>query len=376
VFIHTYPGFSDTDKIQTEVRERFYTISKIPYRQEIMQGESMKIGMSHGAGGEVMQDLISDIILSNIHNTRVNGGVGLEDLDDGASIPLGDYEIVISTDGHTIDPLFFPGGDIGRIAVAGTVNDISVMGARPLAIANAMIISEGFPGEDLERIIKSMDAVSRETGVSIVTGDTKVMEQGKLDRMVITTTGIGVVGRGETVRDSGLRPGDKIILTGSVGDHGMALMAFREGFGFDTDLESDVAPVWGIVEAALNVGGVTAMKDPTRGGIANALNEMADKSGVGMVLDEDSIPVREEVKAVSEMLGIDPYEVANEGKVIIGVDPEYAEDVLAAVRSAPYGEEARIIGEVTDDKHVILETSLGGRRILEAPVADPVPRVC
>ncbi|MEJ8543477.1 hydrogenase expression/formation protein HypE [Methanothermobacter wolfeii] len=336
----------------------------------------MKIGMSHGAGGELMQDLISDIILSNIRNTRVNGGVGLEDLDDGASIPLGEYEIVISTDGHTIDPLFFPGGDIGKIAVAGTVNDISVMGARPIAIASAMVLSEGFRGEELERIVRSMDAVSEETGVSIITGDTKVMEKDKLDRMIITTTGIGVVKRGEIVRDSGLRPGDMIILTGSVGDHGMALMAFREGFGYDTELESDVAPVWEMVEAALSTGGVTAMKDPTRGGIANALNELAEKSGVGMVVEEERIPVKEEVLAVSEMLGIDPYEVANEGKVIIGVDPEYADEVLDAIRKTRYGGEAQIIGEVNSERHVILETRLGGRRILEAPVADPVPRVC
>ena len=336
----------------------------------------MKIGMSHGAGGELMQDLISDIILSNIRNTRVNGGVGLEDLDDGASIPLGEYEIVISTDGHTIDPLFFPGGDIGKIAVAGTVNDISVMGARPLAIASAMVLSEGFRGEELERIVRSMDAVSEETGVSIITGDTKVMEKDKLDRMIITTTGIGVVKRGEIVRDSGLRPGDMIILTGSIGDHGMALMAFREGFGYDTELESDVAPVWEMVEAALSTGGVTAMKDPTRGGIANALNELAEKSSVGMVVEEERIPVKEEVLAVSEMLGIDPYEVANEGKVIIGVDPEYADEVLDAIRKTRYGGEAQIIGEVNSERHVILETRLGGRRILEAPVADPVPRVC
>ncbi len=336
----------------------------------------MKIGMSHGAGGELMQDLISDIILSNIRNTRVNGGVGLEDLDDGASIPLGEYEIVISTDGHTIDPLFFPGGDIGKIAVAGTVNDISVMGARPIAIASAMVLSEGFRGEELERIVRSMDAVSEETGVSIITGDTKVMEKDKLDRMIITTTGIGVVKRGEIVRDSGLRPGDMIILTGSVGDHGMALMAFREGFGYDTELESDVAPVWEMVEAALSTGGVTAMKDPTRGGIANALNELAEKSSVGMVVEEERIPVKEEVLAVSEMLGIDPYEVANEGKVIIGVDPEYADEVLDAIRKTRYGGEAQIIGEVNSERHVILETRLGGRRILEAPVADPVPRVC
>ncbi|MGI6465425.1 hydrogenase expression/formation protein HypE [Methanobacterium sp.] len=336
----------------------------------------MKIGMSHGAGGEIMQGLISDIILGNIQNKSVNGGVGLEALDDGATIPLGEYEIVISTDSHTIDPLFFPGGDIGRISMAGTVNDVAMMGARPLAIANAMVISEGFNMEDLERIVQSMDEVCQETGVAIVTGDTKVMESDKLDNMIISTTGIGIAPKNAITPDSGLKVGDKIILTGSVGDHGMALMSYREGFGFDTDLKSDVAPVWGMVEAALDIGGVHAMKDPTRGGIANALNEMAEKSGVGMFLDEDKIPVKREVIAASDMLGIDPYEVANEGKVVMGVAPEKADEILEAIRKNKYGKDAQIIGEVTQDKHVILETSMGGKRILEAPIADPVPRVC
>ena len=188
----------------------------------------MKIGMSHGAGGEIMQELISNIILENIQNKRVDGGVGLEELDDGATIPMDDYEIVISTDSHTIDPIFFPGGDIGKIAMAGTVNDVSVMGAKPLAIASAMIISEGFSGDDLEKIVKSMDAVATESGVAIVTGDTKVIEKDKLDSIIITTTGVGIVKKGEVKPDSGLEVGDKLILTGSVGDHGIAIMSFRK----------------------------------------------------------------------------------------------------------------------------------------------------
>ena len=336
----------------------------------------MKIGMSHGAGGEIMQDLISDIILGNIKNKKVNGGVGLDELDDGASIPFGEYEIIISTDSHTIHPIFFPGGDIGKISMAGTVNDVSVMGAKPLAIASAMVLSEGFLSEDLTKIVKSMDAVSREVDVAIVTGDTKVMEKDKLDKLIITTTGIGIVKKGEVKRDSNLKVGDQIILTGSVGDHGIALMSYREGFGFETDLKSDVAPVWGMVKAALDVGGVDAMKDPTRGGIANALNELASKSGVGMLIDEDRIPLKREVVAASEMLGIDPYEVANEGKVIMGVEKNKAEEILQAIRSTKYGKEAQIIGEVTQDRHVILDTIVGGKRILEEPIADPVPRVC
>jgi len=323
-----------------------------------------------------MQDLISDIILGNIKNKKVNGGVGLDELDDGASIPFGEYEIIISTDSHTIHPIFFPGGDIGKISMAGTINDVSVMGAKPLAIASAMVLSEGFLSEDLTKIVKSMDAVSREVDVAIVTGDTKVMEKDKLDKIIITTTGIGIVKKGEVKRDSNLKVGDQIILTGSVGDHGIALMSYREGFGFETDLQSDVAPVWGMVEAALNVGGVDAMKDPTRGGIANALNELASKSGVGMLIDEDKIPLKREVIAASEMLGIDPYEVANEGKVIMGVEKNKAEEILQAIRNTKYGKEAQIIGEVTQGRHVILDTIVGGRRILEEPIADPVPRVC
>jgi hydrogenase expression/formation protein HypE len=336
----------------------------------------MKISMSHGAGGEVMQGLISDIILRNLNNKQVNGGVGLDSLDDGATIPMGDYEIVVSTDSHTVNPIFFPGGDIGKISIAGTVNDVSMMGAKPLAITNAMVVSEGFSGDDFERIIKSMDEVCREVGVSIVTGDTKVMENDKLDSIIISTTGIGIAKRGQITRDSNLEVGNKIILTGSVGDHGISLMSYREGFGFETDLKSDVAPVWSMVEAALGIGGVNAMKDPTRGGIANALNELAEKSGVGMLLDEEKIPIKKEVHAASEMLGIDPYEVANEGKVIMGVEADKAEEILQAVRKTKYGKDAQIIGEVTNDKHVILETALGGKRILEAPIADPVPRVC
>ena len=336
----------------------------------------MKISMAHGAGGEMMQSLISDIILNNIKNKKVDGGIGLGELDDGATIPLGDYEIVISTDSHTIDPIFFPGGDIGKLSITGTVNDVAVMGAKPLAIANAMVISEGFTSGEFELLIKSMNEACNEAGVALVTGDTKVMEQDKLDKIIISTTGIGIAKRGQITSDAGLEVGNKIILTGSVGDHGIALMSYREGFGFETDLQSDVAPVVEMTEKALEIGGIKAMKDPTRGGIANALNELAEKSGVGMMIYEDKIPVKAQVHAASEMLGIDPFEVANEGKVVMGVEAEKAEEILQALRKTKYGKEAQIIGEVTEGKHVIMETSLGGKRILEAPIADPVPRVC
>nr|WP_302579133.1 hydrogenase expression/formation protein HypE [Methanobrevibacter arboriphilus] len=340
----------------------------------------MKIGMSHGAGGEVMGKLISETILNNLSKKSVNGGIGLDALDDGATIPLEDYEVVVTTDGHTINPLFFPGGDIGRISAAGTINDVAVMGAKPLAITNAMIIKEGFSIEDLDKIIKSMDETCAEADVAVIAGDTKVMEQDKIDELVVVTTGIGIVEKGKAIRDSGLNVGDKIIITGSVGDHGMSLMSFREGFGFETDLKSDVAPVWGMVEKALEVGGVTAMKDPTRGGLANAINEMASKSGVGILLQDEAIPIKQEVKAVSDMLGIDPYEVANEGKIVMGVKPDLAEETLAAISKDKYGKDAAIIGEVIENNnnnnHVLIETEVGGQRILESPIADPVPRVC
>lgn len=336
----------------------------------------MKIGMNHGAGGEVMEKLIKETILSNISKKSVNNGIGLEDLDDGATIPMDDYEIIVTTDGHTVQPLFFPGGDIGRISAAGTINDVSMMGAKPLAITNAMIVQEGFDIEDMDKIMKSMNDTCSEADVALIAGDTKVMESNKLEGIVIVTTGIGIAKKGEVIRDSTLEVGDKIIVTGSIGDHGMSLMSFREGFGFETDLKSDCAPMWGIVSKALEVGGVHAMKDPTRGGFANAINEMAEKSNVGVLLENDAIPIKREVHAVSEMLGIDPFEVANEGKVVMGVAADKADEILETIKTDKYGKDAAIIGEVVEGKHVIIETAVGGQRILEAPIADPVPRVC
>lgn len=335
-----------------------------------------KISMNHGAGGEVMANLISSAVLDNITKKSVNGGISLDALDDGATIPIGDYEIVVTTDGHTIDPLFFPGGDIGRISAAGTINDVSVMGAKPLAISNAIIMQEGFPIADLDRIMKSLNETCEEVDVAVITGDTKVMEQGKIDGIVMVTTGIGIAKKGEIIRDSTLEVGDKIIVTGSLGDHGMSLMSFREGFGFETDLKSDTAPMWNVVKKALDVGGVTAMKDPTRGGFANAINEMASKSGKGVLLHQEAIPIKKEVHSVSEMLGIDPFEVANEGKVVMGVKADKAEEVLEAIKTEEYGKDAAIIGEVIEGDYVVVETPIGGERILEAPIADPVPRVC
>lgn len=335
----------------------------------------MQILLAHGAGGEMMNRLIADSILKNLSLSKL-GEAGLSDLDDGASISLGDKELVISTDSYVVSPLFFPGGDIGKLAACGTINDISMMGARPIALSLALIIEEGFETSELERIISSLDEVCKNTGVSVITGDTKVMQKGKLDKLVINTTGIGIAEH--VIKDANLSPGDKIILSGSVGDHGVSLLSFREGFGFETSLKSDVAPLWHMVEKTLKVGGITAMRDPTRGGLAATLNDFARKSNTGIIVQEEKIPLKPEVEAASRMLGIDPYTVASEGKAVIGVKADRAEKVLEVLRETEEGKNAEIIGEVVDKYKgkVILETIVGGRRIMEPPVGDPVPRVC
>ncbi|MHA1594501.1 MAG: hydrogenase expression/formation protein HypE [Candidatus Baldrarchaeia archaeon] len=336
-----------------------------------------RIELAHGAGGILMDELIKNVIIPKF-SLRTAGGVGLDDLDDGASIPVGDYEIVISTDAHTVDPIFFPGGDIGKLAVAGIINDVSVMGARPIAITSAMVLEEGFPISDLEKILASMAQTAEEVGVALISGDTKVVPRGQVDKIIITTTGVGIVKRGHIIKDSGLKPGDKIIITGTIGDHGIALLAKREGLEFETELKSDVAPIWETINAALSVGGITAMKDPTRGGVAAALVDMAEKSKVSIWIEEDALPIREEVQAAAEMLGIDPLEVTNEGKAVIGVSNDKAEEVLDAIRKTKYGRNAAIIGEVKAEKpgYVLVRTSIGGTRILEKPYGEPIPRVC
>ncbi|MCX9012866.1 MAG: hydrogenase expression/formation protein HypE [Candidatus Methanoperedens sp.] len=336
---------------------------------------NMQILLSHGAGGEMMNKLISDSILKNL-SVRDLGKVGLSDLDDGASISLGDKEIVISTDSYIVSPIFFPGGNIGKLAACGTINDISMMGAKPIALSLAVIIEEGFEISELECIIQSLDEVCRDTGVSVVTGDTKVMQKGKLDKIIINTTGIGITE--QVIKDSNLTPGDKIILSGTVGDHGISLMSFREEFGFETTLQSDVAPLWHMIEKALKVGGITAMRDPTRGGLAATLNDFARRSKTGIMIYEEKIPIKPEVVAASRMLGIDPYTVANEGKAVIGVRADRAQEMLAVLRSTEQGKNAEIIGEVIDRYYgkTIIETTAGSRRLMEPPIGDPVPRVC
>lgn len=334
----------------------------------------MRITQAHGAGGRLMDEFIREVVLEDIKSMKL-GSVNLEHLDDGSSIVLEDREIVVTSDSHVVKPLFFPGGDIGKLAACGTVNDLAVMGAEPIAMSCNLVIEEGFEVEKLRRILRSLDLHARANSCPVVCGDTKVLEQGMVDELIISTTAIGVCS-GKPLSDFNVKPGDKIIVTGTVGDHGIALLSFREGFS--TELKSDVACILGLMRAAIKVGGVHAAKDPTRGGLANALNEWAEKSGVGIVIEEDRIPIKEEVKTLGELLGIDPLNVACEGRAIIAVEPGKAEEVLDVIRSLEMGKEAEIIGEAIPEHpgKVVLRTSIGGRRILEKPLADPVPRIC
>ena len=345
----------------------------------------MDISTKDGAGGKKMQSFLEDMVLSIFGNGTV-GDVGLGELDDGAS--FGSY--IISTDGHTVRPLFFRGGNIGKLASCGTYNDVSVMGARPLLLTCSFIIQAGFKRDDLCRIMHSMKDVANEVGAPIVAGDTKVVEDPI--GMYISTTGVGSSWEGLThnnnivsktrtlhsqfITDTGLHPGDKILVSGTIGDHGISLLAEREEIPLSGGLSSDVAPVWDIVRRALEEGGVTAMKDPTRGGLSGALNEMAHKSGAGILVEERSIPVQPQTLAAADILGINHLDVANEGKVVMGVIQEHADAVLAAIRSSPYGRNAAIIGEVTEEQRVFLRTAIGARRLLDMPDGDPVPRVC
>lgn len=330
-----------------------------------------RVAMKHGAGGRSMRRLIESVFLAGATGPAAA-------MDDGAVIPVGDRFLILTTDSHVIQPLVFPGGDIGRLSIAGTVNDLAMMGAtEPLGLTCGVILEEGFDVDELSGIQASIRAACEEAGTSVVAGDTKVMRRGEVDGLVINTSGVGFAPR--VVRDAGLRPGDAIIVTGTIGDHGMAVMAVRHEFDFGETLRSDVAPLNGMIRTALRAGGdgIHAMKDPTRGGVASALHEMADKSRVGVVIEEAALPVRPQVRAAADLLGIDPLLIANEGKALIGVRADAVDAVLAALRLHPYGADAAVIGRAVEESpgSVVLDTGFG-RRLLSEPDGELLPRIC
>lgn len=348
------------------------SVQRSPYttRLDLRRG---RVEMAHGSGGKAMAQLIDELFLAAFDNEI------LARLNDQACFRPPAGRLVMATDAHVVSPLFFPGGDIGCLSVHGTVNDIAMAGARPLYLAASFILEEGLPLADLQRIVTSMAAAANAAGVPVVTGDTKVVEQGKGDGVFITTTGVGVVPEGLELGGDRARPGDAVLVSGSLGDHGVAVMSRREDLGFATTLLSDTAALHELVAAMLAaVPGLRCLRDPTRGGLGTTLNEPARQSGVGMRIREADLPIKEEVRAACEFLGLDPLYVANEGKLVAICPPEQAEPLLQAMRAHPLGREAAIIGEVVEDPHrfVEMETAFGGRRMIDWLAGDQLPRIC
>ncbi|MER2528912.1 MAG: hydrogenase expression/formation protein HypE [Candidatus Competibacter denitrificans] len=341
-----------------------------PRRLDIAHG---CIEMTHGGGGRAMAQLIEELFLAAFDNEW------LRTQDDCAQFTVPTGRLVMATDSHVVSPLFFPGGDIGCLSVHGTINDVAMAGARPLYLAASFILEEGFPLADLKRIVESMAHAARQAGVAIVTGDTKVVERGKGDGVFITTTGIGIVAAGVTISASRAQPGDAILLSGAIGDHGMAVLSQRENLSFDTPIQSDTAALHELVAAMVAaVPDIHCLRDPTRGGLATALNEIAQQAGVGMRLQEAAIPVREPVRALGEFLGLDPLYIANEGKLLAICPAAAADKLLAAMRDHPLGREAAIIGQVVADDHhfVEMKTVFGGSRLVDWLSGEQLPRIC
>ena len=330
--------------------------------------------LAHGGGGRLTQMLIERMFLEAFRNPA------LEPLHDGAVLEVEGVRLALSTDTFVVSPLFFPGGDIGSLAVHGTVNDLAMCGARPLALTAGFVLEEGLPMETLWRVTRSLQAAAREAGVAVVTGDTKVVDRGKGDQIFINTTGLGLVAPGVNISPRAARPGDRVLLSGPLALHGIAIMSLREGLEFETTIRSDSAALHGLVEAVLAAAGpaVHVLRDPTRGGLASALNEIAAAAGAGMRLVETAIPVPEEVRGACEILGLDPLYVANEGKCVAVVAPESAGAALAAMRAHPLGREAMDIGEVTADHpgQVLLKSRVGGVRVVDMLSGEQLPRIC
>ncbi|HUV14756.1 MAG TPA: hydrogenase expression/formation protein HypE [Acidobacteriota bacterium] len=332
------------------------------------------VQLAHGAGGRLMNDLIRKLFVATFDSEELNR------FEDAARIDVEGCRLAFSTDSYVVDPIFFPGGDIGELAVNGTVNDLCMSGARPLFLSVGFILEEGFPLEDLHRVVTSMRHAADCAGVTISAGDTKVVNRGKADKIFINTAGIGVLNRSFLVAPERIAPGDSVILSGSIADHGVAVLSRREGLSFEGAIESDTAPLNRLVETMLESGGegIHAMRDPTRGGLAAALNEFAEAAGVGIEIWEESIPVNEPVAGACELLGLDPLHVANEGKLLAVVAPDVASQVVEEMRRNPLGRDAAVIGEVGPRRRglVSMKTRVGGIRIVDMLVGEQLPRIC
>ena len=343
---------------------------RFPQRLKLADG---MVDMSHGSGGRAMAQLIDELFVKHFDNAL------LRQANDQAAFDIAAGRMVMSTDGHVISPLFFPGGDIGSLSVHGTINDVAMSGAKPLYLSAGFILEEGLPLADLEKIVISMAQAAHAAGVPVVTGDTKVVEKGKADGIFITTTGVGLVPEGVNISGDRAQAGDVILINGSLGDHGVAVMSSRENLQFETTIESDSAALHGLVaEMVMAVPGIHCLRDPTRGGLATTLNELAQQSCVGMKLQESRIPIKPAVSAACELLGLDPLYVANEGKLICICAPQDAARLLDIMRAHPLGHEAAIIGDVVDDPHgfVQMQTRFGGSRVVDWLAGEQLPRIC
>jgi hydrogenase expression/formation protein HypE len=332
-----------------------------------------KIRLAHGSGGKLTHQIIRDLFLPNFSNSY------LEPLNDQAVIDLERLRLAFTTDSYVVDPIFFPGGDIGVLAVNGTINDLAMCGARPLFLSLGLIIEEDFPMQDLQRIVDSIKEASGKNRVAIVTGDTKVVQKGKGDKIFINTSGIGIVQGPFDISSNKARPGDIVILSGSIAEHGIAILSARERLDLDTEFLSDTASLWGLVERMLSQAeGIHSLRDPTRGGIASALNEIASSSGVCITLFEDRVPIRPQVKSICELLGLDPLYIASEGRLLAVVLPEIGEKLLEIMRSHPLGRDAAIIGQIKEAPRgsVLMKTKIGGTRIIDMMVEELLPRIC
>jgi hydrogenase expression/formation protein HypE len=335
--------------------------------------KSDKILLDHGSGGKISHRLTTEMLLPVFNNPI------LAELNDGAIFELNGMRMAFSTDSYTVDPIFFPGGNIGDLAINGTVNDIAMCGATPLYLSVGLIIEEGFAKADLEKIINDMGTAAQKADITVVTGDTKVVPKGAVDRIFINTSGIGLIPHSVNVASPNAKAGDRIILSGTIADHGITILTRREGLTFESDLTSDTAPLNHLVKqmfAASN--NIHVLRDPTRGGVGTALNEIAEKSQIGIKIYEDKIPLKKEVAAACELLGFDPLYLANEGKLLAFVSAEDADAVLAAIAANPFGKDATVIGEVVADHagKVFMETRIGGKRILDMLVGEQLPRIC